>query len=125
MKIDPKSALDFSQTTVDFAKNNAKVDANSGLNHDEIRKVAQDFESLFMEIVLKSMRGTVSKSGLVDGGNGEDIFRSMLDSEYAKSMASQGTSGLADSIANQMMNLVNQQADQMTVRAGQEAYRPK
>lgn len=125
MQIDPKSALDLSQTTVNFAKDNPKVDANPGMDEAEIRKVAQDFESLFLEIVLKSMRGTVSKSGLVDGGNGEEIFRSMLDGEYAKSMASQGTSGLADSIANQMMNLVNQQADKITVRAGQEAYRPK
>lgn len=125
MKIDPKSALDFSQTTVNFAKDNPRLDAKLGMDEAEIRKVAQDFESLFLEIVLKSMRGTVSKSGLVDGGNGEEIFRSMLDGEYAKSMASQGTSGLADSIANQMMNLVNQQADKITVRAGQEAYRPK
>ncbi len=125
MKIDPKSALDFSQSTITFAKDNQQLGAKAGLNEAEIRKVAQDFESLFMEIVLKSMRSTVSKSGLVDGGNGEDIFRGMLDSEYAKSMSSQGTSGLADSIAHQMMNLVNQQAEKITVREGQSAYRPK
>ena len=64
----------------------------------EIKKLSQDFEAIFLQIVLKSMRDSVQKSGLVDGGNGEEIFKSMLDSEYSKSMAKQGSSGLAKSI---------------------------
>ena len=40
----------------------------------------------------------MQKGGLIDGGNGEDIFKGMLDSEYSKAMASQRSSGIADSI---------------------------
>ena len=71
----------------------------------EIKKVAEEFESLFLGLVLKSMRDTVQKSGLIDGGNAEDIYRSMLDTEYTKIMAEQRTTGIADSIQNFMMEL--------------------
>ena len=32
-----------------------------------------------MEIVLRSMRKTINKSKFIDGGNAEEIYRSMLD----------------------------------------------
>ncbi len=69
----------------------------------EIRQLSEDFESLFLGIVLKAMRDTVPKSGLVDGGNAEEIYRSMLDGEYAKQMASQRHTGLADNIEEFML----------------------
>lgn len=64
----------------------------------QVKELANEFESLFLGIVLKSMRDTVSKSGLVDGGNAEDIYKSMLDTEYSKSMAAQRHTGIADNI---------------------------
>ena len=71
-------------------KNNAKA--------KQARQVAEDFESLFMDVVMKSMRQTVHKSGFMDGGNAENIYQSMLDSEYSKMMASSGSTGFADKI---------------------------
>ncbi len=71
----------------------------------EIKKLANEFEAMFHQIMLKSMRDAVPKSELIDGGNGEDIFRSMLDTEYAKSMAEQRTSGIAASIENELLGL--------------------
>src|SRR4051812_34346502 len=53
----------------------------------QIKKLAEDFESLFLNLVLKSMRETIMKGGLVDGGNAESIYTSMLDDEYSKMMA--------------------------------------
>ncbi len=76
-----------------------------GRDPAEIRKVAEEFESLFLGIVLKSMRDTVQKSGLIDGGNAEDIYRSMLDEEYSKMMAAQRHTGLADSIEASMLGM--------------------
>jgi flagellar protein FlgJ len=64
----------------------------------DVKQVAEEFESLFLGIVLKSMRDTVGKSGLMDGGNAEDIYRSMLDTEYAKQMAAQRHTGIADNV---------------------------
>lgn len=64
----------------------------------EIKQVADEFESLFLNLVLKSMRNTVQKSGFVDGGNAEDIYRQMLDDEYSKMMATQRSTGIANQI---------------------------
>lgn len=69
----------------------------------KIKDLAGEFESIFTELVLKSMRSSVQKGGLIDGGNGEDIFKGMLDSEYSKAMASQRSSGIADSIEKHLL----------------------
>jgi flagellar protein FlgJ len=75
----------------------------------EVREVAEQFESLFLNLVMKSMRDTIQKSGLIDGGNAENIYTSMLDDEYAKQMAAQHSTGLADSIAEFMLRTAGDQ----------------
>src|SRR5690349_1691976 len=67
------------------------------------RKAAKEFESLFVGMMLKSMRETVGKDMLAGKGQSEDIYRSLLDQEYAKSVADQGGLGLAKSIEKQLL----------------------
>lgn len=69
----------------------------------QIKQLAEEFESLFLGIVLKSMRDTVPKDGLINGGNAEDIYRSMLDTEYSKEMARQRSTGLANNIEEYLL----------------------
>ena len=85
------------------AKNLSSVEKNKINDIKEIKKLANEFESIFTELMLKSMRSSVQKGGLVDGGNGEDIFKGMLDTEYAKAMAEQRSSGIADSIESHLL----------------------
>ncbi len=89
----------------------------------EIRKAAEEFEAIFMEIVLKSMRESVNQSGLINGGNGESIFRSMLDSEYAKSMSSQNMTGIATAIEKHLTGLVDQTTETVDRIKGQAVYK--
>ncbi len=58
----------------------------------------QEFESIFVNMMLKEMRATVDESGLIDGGQAEDIFSDMLYDEYAKSMTKSAGFGLADAV---------------------------
>jgi peptidoglycan hydrolase FlgJ len=69
----------------------------------KVKKLATDFESIFMEQIFHSMRSSVQKSGLVDGGNAEEIYTSMLDSEYAKQMTAGGAGSLAHMIEHQLL----------------------
>ena len=69
----------------------------------QIKQLAEEFESLFIGIVLKSMRDTVPKDGMINGGNAEDIYRSMLDTEYSKQMAQQRSTGLANNIEEYLL----------------------
>ena len=92
---------------------------SNGLN--QLAKAAQDFESLFLDMVLKSMRETVQKSGFMDGGNSEEIYRSLLDSEYAKIMAANNGTGLSESIVKQFAKKVGQSVDPKQVIANYNA----
>jgi flagellar protein FlgJ len=52
----------------------------------KLKKACSDFESIFMHQMLKEMRKTVKKTGMVHGGQAEEIFADMLDQERAKTM---------------------------------------
>ena len=62
------------------------------------RQAAVQFESLFTQMMLKSMREATAKA---DGGAGDDTFTGMLDAQFAKQFAGQG-GGLADRIEKQL-----------------------
>jgi len=89
----------------------------------KLRELAQDFEAIFIETMLTSMRKSVEKSELMNGGNAEDIFRGMLDSEYAKLMSRTGSYGISDAIAKDLMKAVENQAGNREKSAGLAAYR--
>lgn len=59
------------------------------------KKVSKEFESLFIGMMLKSMRETTGKDKITNGGHGEELYRSMLDQEYAKALTERGGVGLA------------------------------
>lgn len=84
--------------------NGGQSEAVSGRNKEsaQARKVAQEFEALFVGMMLKSMRETTGKDTLTGGGHGEDTYRSLLDDEYAKTIASHGGIGLAEAIERQL-----------------------
>lgn len=87
-----------------------------------IAKLSEEFEAVFTEIMLKSMRDSVPKSELIDGGNGEEIFRSMLDSQYAKDWAGQRRSGLAESIERQLLGVETEKVDLFKASEGLRVY---
>lgn len=83
-----------SQNAERFSQVNLKTPENLA----QVKKLSEEFEAVFLEIVLKSMRESVQKSDLTNGGNGEQIFQSMLDSEYSKNLATYQSTGLASTI---------------------------
>jgi len=76
---------------------NAPIDRSSKL-YEQCR----EFESLFVNMMLKTMRDTVEKSGLVDGGQAEDIFSDMLYDEYARDMTKNAGFGFADTVYREL-----------------------
>lgn len=67
-----------------------------------IRKACNEFEAIFTNEILKSMRRTVEKSDLFHGGQAEEIYESMLDQELAKSMAGRGGNSLGELMYRQL-----------------------
>ena len=70
-----------------------------------VKKAAQDFEAMFMSSMLESMTAGVKTDKMFGGGDGEQMFRSMLNQEYGKAMAQRGSLGIADSIEREMLRM--------------------
>ena len=73
-----------------------------GTDPAKVKKAAQDFEAMFVGMMLKSMRATVGKNQLTDGGHGEESFRSLLDQEYAQTAARSGSIGLGKMLEREL-----------------------
>jgi flagellar protein FlgJ len=75
----------------------------TAVSEDErLKSVCQDFEALFVEQILKSMRASEMDSGLIKKSRGEKIFREMLDSEYSVSIAKASAGGLGELLYKQL-----------------------
>ncbi len=70
----------------------------------KVRGVAEEFVSVFMNQVMKSMRATVDENPAMHGDNGEKFFQEMLDTEQSKTLAKGSGYGLTDLIYNSLMS---------------------
>lgn len=68
----------------------------------KLREATKDFEALFIKQMLDSMKKTVNKSGLLDGGMGQEIFEDMLYDEYSKQMADTANLGISEMMFAQL-----------------------
>lgn len=68
----------------------------------KLRAACTEMESVFLNMLLTQMRKTVPKTGLIGGGQQEEVMQSLLDAELTKNMARAGGAGLADMLYNQL-----------------------
>lgn len=66
-----------------------------------IAPVAKQFEALFVQMMLKSMRDAVPEGGLFDSDSMK-FYQQMMDSQLSVSLSEQGGLGLADTITQQL-----------------------
>jgi flagellar protein FlgJ len=70
------------------------------------KEVAHQFEKMFLDMVMKSMREATPKFDELDSSN-VDTFRSMYDQQLSQSLTSGKGLGLADMISKQIDRLSN------------------
>ena len=66
-------------------------------------KAAKEFESVFISQFLGTMFSGIPTDGPFGGGEGEEMFRSMMTNEYAKSVETRGGFGLANAVTRQLL----------------------
>lgn len=91
----PSSALDFkalAQLRGEAARDPEKA----------IRKTAEQFESFFLQQMMKEMRATVEKSEMTDS-QAMDTYQDLMDKEVALQMVRRGGIGLADMLEKQLI----------------------
>lgn len=68
----------------------------------KLKEACSDFESIFIKQMLDSMRKTVQKTGLTDGGYAEELYQDMLYDQYAEKMAQTAHLGVAELMYRQL-----------------------
>jgi Rod binding domain-containing protein len=68
-------------------------------------KAAKEFEGVFISQFLGAMFSGIKTDGPFGGGQGEEMFRSLMIDKYADGLVQQGGFGLASSIKAQMLKM--------------------
>ena len=89
---DPKTSYDFAG--IGALKAQA---ARDGRDDDAIKKTADQFEAMFLQMMMKSMRSTIQKGGLLYSA-GTETFEQMLDQQFAMAMAGRRSTGLSQMV---------------------------
>ncbi len=97
------SAPAFSALTAPFASADPKI---AMAEHK-----AEEFETLVLSQLLAPMFDTAKSPGLFGGdGPEQDIFRTMLNDEYARLLAARGGLGIANSVRDALLQLQSNSA---------------
>lgn len=109
----PTSSAGLSTDPASLAtlRNQAATDPKSAT-----REAAKQFESLFMQELLKNMRNSTMQSGMLEN-SGTQMGTEMLDAQYAKQLSGL-RGGLADVIAKQIERQMGVQSTDATSSAG-------
>lgn len=95
----------FSGFSVDKAKElQNQAESKRQKTDEELKILSQQFESLFISFLFKSMRETVPKSGLFDSF-AQEMYQSMFDQELGNQVSQQRGIGLADSLYRDLTRL--------------------
>jgi peptidoglycan hydrolase FlgJ len=74
---------------------------------EALKATAKQFEALFMNMMMKSMRDATPQDGMFDNEQTK-MYTSMLDQQLSQTMASRGV-GLADVLVRQLSNIASPQ----------------
>lgn len=80
----------------------------------EFKKIGEDFESLFMSIMLKEMRNTISneEGGGLFAGEGSDTFGGMFDTFLGQHLATSGQLGISQAIEGYLANRISSESEE-------------
>jgi Rod binding domain-containing protein len=77
----------------------------SGTTRGDAKRAAEDFEAVFLAEMLGNMYEGLSTDGPFGGGQGENVMRTLLVDEYAKSVAARGGVGIADNVYRELIQI--------------------
>ncbi|CAG2156351.1 Peptidoglycan hydrolase FlgJ [Cupriavidus yeoncheonensis] len=96
-----------------------KRNARNGSDTGTLRAAAKQFEAVFTQMVLKSMRDATPQDGVFDSEQGK-LYMSMLDQQLAQQMSSRGI-GLAEVMVRQLARANGAQVPQGMIGANAAA----
>ena len=72
---------------------------------EDIRRAAEDFESVFLAEMLRPMFDNLSTDAPFGGGSSERMFRTLMVEEYGKAIAKTGGVGIAETVERELLRM--------------------
>lgn len=95
---EPRGNMGDGPLTVRATPSNRAPTVDRSKVNPQIIEAADGMEAMFLDYLMKVMRQTVPKNDMDLESPASDIYRGMLDNEYAKTAAHAGSVGLSDTI---------------------------
>ena len=87
-------------------KNNIETNKpNSNKKLNELKEISNQFESIFINQILKQARQNKIKNGLFDS-EAINTFNSMIDEQYSEILSKKTNFGISDALFNQFKSQV-------------------
>lgn len=103
----PQSSFDFSglsELKAQATRESSKAEAS--------KKAAQQFEALFLQMMMKSMRAAVPDGGLLNS-KATETFEQMYDQQLVMALSETGTVGLSKIVEDFLSRAQNQEAENL------------
>ncbi len=81
---------------------NAVQNADKAKSSHELEKASQDFEAIFVNMVLQAMWKTIPDSGLFEKNNTKYIYEGIIQSALSEDIARQGGFGIGKMLYEQV-----------------------
>ena len=93
-----------SEFSINFAKAESSKNSlkNGPKSQHEIKKAAQDFEAVLLNMVIKAMWKTIPESGLFEKDNSTQIYEGLMHSSLSEEMARNRGMGIAKVLYKQL-----------------------
>jgi len=89
-----------------------KVDNNKiDLERQRLREACKQFEALFIEYMLKTMRRSIPKAGLFKRENAEKIYTSLFDQKVAERIAESKGIGISDILYKELSKMLTERTE--------------
>ncbi len=79
------------------------VPGGKKIDETKLKKACEDFEALFINQLMQSMRRTVLKSKFLEDAPGKEVYQSLFDREISKKMAQKGALGVGKIIYQKVL----------------------
>lgn len=103
-----------SSTAMPYINKNTNLDeklvkAYDTKDDEKLKETCQEFESMFVNLMLKEMRKTIPESDFMPQSFATQTFEEMYDEEIAKSVSKGKGIGIADAMYRQMSYQLSKQ----------------
>lgn len=115
--VDTQQMLSMDSRSLEGLKRGARADRGSEEFNAAVDKVAVQFESIFLQMALKSMRDATPEGGLFTDSTSK-TYQGMYDQELVQKLSGKGL-GLAGEIARQLKAGAGVAGDQTIFQPGQ------